>query len=317
MLYPLKFFPIYMERIWGGTGLKQEFGKEIPGGKIGESWEISCRKEAMSRVAIGPLQGKTLAELIRAYGSRLLGTQIPLDRDFPLLLKILDAQDVLSVQVHPEDEFAAQHENSTGKCEVWYVLKAKPGGKIIYGLKPGITRKNFSEALRRGTVEECLNYVEVQAGEVYPVSAGIVHALGAGVMVAEFQQNSDLTYRVFDWNRLDHEGNPRPLHVDKALQVIDFTSVTPPKIRAGEEERKLLTENAYFSLEMLKVSGEKQMVSSGKTFLLGMVSKGRGDLVYQGQKFRINYGDSFMIPAGIGAYSFYGEISVLLGTAKA
>lgn len=318
-LYPLKFYPLFMERIWGGTGLGEEFGKKIPQARIGESWEISCRQDAMSVVSEGPLKGRTLAELIAGYGPELLGTEIPVERDFPLLLKILDAQDVLSVQVHPGDEFAAQYENSFGKTEVWYVLKAKPGAKIIYGLKPGITRECFIEALSAGRLVECLNEVEVRPGDVYPVSAGVVHALGAGVMVAEFQQNSNLTYRVYDWQRLDDRGNPRPLHIDRALQVIDFSS--PPtqgkSVVAGlNRARQLLYHGQHFSLEAVKVSGEESMLSTGKYFVLGLVSQGKGGIAYQGERYDVNYGDSFMIPAGIGEYSFYGDCVLLLCTPR-
>lgn len=318
-LYPLKFDPLFMERIWGGTGLGEEFGKKIPKAKIGESWEISCRQDAMSIVSEGPLTGRTLEELIAGYGPELLGTEIPVERGFPLLLKILDAQDVLSVQVHPGDEFAAQYEHSLGKTEVWYVLKAKPGARIIYGLKSGITRQRFVEALSEGRLAECLNEVEVRPGDVYPVTAGVVHALGAGVIVAEFQQNSDLTYRVYDWQRLDDRGNPRPLHIDRALQVINFSG--PPtqgkSVVAGiDQERQLLYRGQHFSLEAFKVSGEESMLSTGKHFVLGLVSQGKGGISYQGERYKVNYGDSFMIPAGIGEYSFYGDCTLLLCTPK-
>ncbi|HEY8344856.1 MAG TPA: type I phosphomannose isomerase catalytic subunit [Bacillota bacterium] len=318
-LYPLKFYPLFMERIWGGTGLREEFGKEIPSAKIGESWEVSCRPDAMSIVAEGPLKGRTLGELITEYGPELLGTEIPVDQDFPLLLKILDAQDVLSVQVHPGDEFAAQYEHSLGKSEVWYVLKAKPGAKIIYGLKPGITRQRFTEALDSGKLEECLNEVEVQPGDVYPVDAGVVHALGAGIIVAEFQQNSDLTYRVYDWQRLDDCGKPRPLHLDRALQVIDF-SVPPIQGGSGvariRRKRQLLHEGRHFTLEALRISGEEAILPTGQHFVLGLVSKGKGGILYEGERYALNYGDSFMIPAGIGEYSFYGDCTLLLCAPK-
>lgn len=317
MLYPLKFIPVFMERIWGGTGLKEEFGKEIPGDKIGESWEITCRREAMSRVAEGPLAGRTLVELIREYGPELLGTGVPAEKDFPMLLKILDARDILSVQVHPDDEFARVHENSLGKTEVWYILKAAPGAKIVYGLKSWVTREDFCSALEEGRLEECLNEVEVAPGEVYPISPGLVHALGAGIMVAELQQNSDITYRVFDWNRVDEEGRSRPLHVEKALQVIDFGSNPPPSLKPepGRKE-SLLVDNQHFSLTYLQVAGEEKGRSDPGAFALLMIVAGAGGIQHRGKEYPLRSGDSLMIPASLGEYSLYGNLCVLIGSPK-
>ena len=209
MLYPLRFQPLFQGRIWGGNGLFTEFGRSLPRDKIGESWEITCREGAVSQVAAGPLKGKKLTELMAEYGAALLGEKIAAGNGFPLLLKILDAQDILSVQVHPDDGFAAVHEGSVGKNEVWYILKAEPGAKIVYGLRPEVTKEDFVSALKRGQLAACLNEVAVRPGEIYPVPPGLVHALGKGIMVVELQQNSDLTYRIYDWDRVD-AGEPTP-----------------------------------------------------------------------------------------------------------
>src|SRR5690554_7740652 len=228
MLYPLRFQPIYKERIWGGTGFQDELGRRLPGDRIGESWEITCREDSMSKAAEGPLRGKSLAELVRDYGPELLGQKTH-GKKFPLLLKILDAWEVLSIQVHPDSEFAGKHEGCAGKTEVWYILKARPGAKIVYGLRPEITREDFVTALEQSKLERCLNEVEVKQGEVYSIPAGLVHTLGDGIMMVELQQNSDLTYRVYEWNRVDKNGRSRPLHVEKALQVIEFGKL-PPRV---------------------------------------------------------------------------------------
>lgn len=311
MLYPLRFQPICQERIWGGSGLRDEFGRELPGDKIGESWEITCRAEAESRVAAGPLQGKALGELCALYGAALLGEKIAKGNTFPLLLKILDAQDVLSVQVHPDDNFALFHEASAGKSEVWYILKARPGAKIVYGLRPGVTQQDLMAALKRGDLAACLHEVAVRPGEVYPIPPGLVHALGKGIMVVELQQNSDLTYRVFDWNRVDQQGRARPLHIEKALQVIEFGLVPPGPLRP--EGDGLIFANEYFSLAFHRVTTEKTMLQNPEAFTLLTVVAGKGELWHRGKAYPLQYGDSYLLPACLGQYVLRGDLALLLG----
>lgn len=317
MLYPLRFIPIYMERIWGGTGLREEFGRKLPGAKIGESWEVTCRADAMSIVAEGPWQGRRLADLIVEYQTDLLGTEISVDRSFPLLLKILDAQDLLSVQVHPDDEYARVHEDSLGKEEVWYILKASLGAKIIYGLKQGVTRKDLLRALDAGKIGDCLNEVEVKAGEVYPISAGMAHALGSGIMVVELQQNSDLTYRLYDWDRRDDQGRSRPLHIEKALETLSFDAQPSPKACLDLEAReKILAENTHFTLSYLRVSGEERRATNDQAFDLLIVVDGDGGIKCGQEEYPAHYGDSFLLPAGLGEYSLYGQLTLLMGRAR-
>ncbi|NLW08777.1 MAG: class I mannose-6-phosphate isomerase [Firmicutes bacterium] len=318
MLYPLRFEPVLKERIWGGTGLRDELGRELPDGKIGESWEITCREDGDSRVAAGPLQGKYLSELVDEFGPELLGEKIAgtARYGFPLLLKILDAQDVLSVQVHPDDEFAAAHEGCAGKNEVWYILKARPGARIIYGLRPGVTKEEFIAALNRGQLEKCLNEVAVKAGEIYPIPPGLVHALGEGIMVVELQQNSDLTYRVFDWNRLDGQGQARPLHVEKALQVIDFGKAPPRGFSPEEVDDGFSLENEDFTLLYRRVTGENNMSQSPEAFTILTVVGGEGELRHQGRVYPLRYGDSYLLPACLGRYTLCGELKLLFGSAN-
>jgi len=315
MLYPLRFQPIYKERIWGGTGLRDELRRRLPGERIGESWEIACREDSMSKAAEGPLRGKSLAELVRDYGPELLG-QKNHKRKFPLLLKILDAREVLSVQVHPGDEFAGKHEGCAGKTEAWYILKARPRAKIVYGLRPGVTREYFGAALKQGKLEGCLNEVEVKQGEVYSIPAGLVHALGDGIMAVELQQNSDLTYRVFDWNRVDKNGRSRPLQVEKALQVIEFGKSPPQVCQPERGDDSFFLENDCFSLYYHRVTGEKVMRCGPETFAVITAVAGNGEIRHRGKAYSLQYGDSFLLPAGLGEYNLYGEAAVLVGYAK-
>ncbi len=233
MLYPLVFEPIFKERVWGGRKLEKLYGKGIPPGRpIGESWEISDRPSDISVIANGPLKGKDLHWLIENHGTELLGTASPVNGRFPLLIKILDAQDTLSLQVHPPAHKAAGL-GGEAKTEMWYIAEADPHAELFVGLKRGIARDHFEEKLRFGAVAECFHRIPVRTGDAMFLPSGRVHALGAGLVIFEIQQNSDTTYRVFDWNRKGLDGKPRELHVDQALGSIDFNDFEPALV-SGE-----------------------------------------------------------------------------------
>lgn len=315
--YPLKFHPIYKEKIWGGVGLSRQFNRTLPGNHIGESWEIASHAHGESVVSQGPLAGKTLPELIGLYGRDLIGRSLPdtaLSK-FPLLLKILDANDYLSVQVHPDDEYAADHEvGEPGKWEAWYVIAAAPGAEIIYGLKPGTTRESLREAISNGTIQEYLGRVPVKAGDVFDVPAGVVHALGRGVMVAEIQQNSDTVYRLYDWDRVDSIGNRRPLHVKQALDVIQYAgqradAVTGLVIAAPEGKRAIMVANRYFALELLTIDGIMEEATQGERFHLLTCLKGSFEVQCVGRPdshATLDPGVSILIPACIDRYLLSG-----------
>jgi len=220
--YPLKFEPIYKQRIWGGQRLREVFGKDLPPGqKIGESWELADLPEDKSVIANGELAGKTLRSAIGQYPKEITGDEnfaLP----FPLLIKILDAEDVLSVQVHPDPETCQRMGKGEPKTECWYIISAEPGAVIYKGLKKGVTKERFVEAIEKGTVAEMLVKVPVRAGECHFLPAGTAHAIGPGLLIAEIQTPSDTTYRVFDWNRVDDSGKARELHVAEALESINF-----------------------------------------------------------------------------------------------
>ncbi|MEM7347125.1 MAG: type I phosphomannose isomerase catalytic subunit, partial [Chloroflexota bacterium] len=230
-IYPLLFTPVFRDYIWGGRNLETKFGRTIPPGLVAESWEISGHPSSPTTVENGPFAGKTLPDLLTLLQEELVGHRAKpmLARGkFPLLIKLLDANQPLSVQVHPEDSYAQVHENGElGKTEMWYILHAEPDASLIFGLKPGVTPASFRQAIEAGTLETCLHYLPVKAGDAIFIPAGSVHAIMDGIILAEIQQNSDTTYRVYDWNRVGADGKPRQLHVDRALDVINFNQVEP------------------------------------------------------------------------------------------
>ncbi len=238
-LYPLRFEPVLKRYLWGGRRLQTVLGKLLPpGDDYAESWEIADHPAGQSVVAAGSLKGCTLNELVKSHGAELLGKHTPQPR-FPLLFKLLDAQTVLSVQVHPTDAAAAKLvPPDLGKTEAWVVLHAEPGSVIYAGLKPGFNRAALEREVQRGTVENCLHRMEPQAGDCLFIPAGVVHALGAGLVIAEIQQASDTTFRLFDWNRLGSDGNPRALHIEQSLNAIDYEigPVQPQRPRVTTSE---------------------------------------------------------------------------------
>jgi mannose-6-phosphate isomerase len=263
-LYPLTFVPALRDYVWGGRRLETLYGRALPPGIVAESWEISGYSSVPTYADSGSWAGWALPAILSELGERLVGTHgaWALARSrFPLLVKLLDANADLSVQVHPGDAYAQVHERGElGKTEMWYILHADPGTRLILGLKRGTTRDSFRQALASGRVEETLNYVQIRAGEAISVPTGTVHALLAGTVVTEIQQNSDLTYRVYDWNRLGVDGRPRQLHVEKALDVIDFSVPAPgvsvPKVveDSGALRRLELERNRYFVVEKVELS---------------------------------------------------------------
>jgi mannose-6-phosphate isomerase len=222
-MYPLKFKPIFKERIWGGQKLREVFGKELPTGeKIGESWELADLPKDKTLIANGELAGQTIIQAIRRYPSEITGREF-FAGPFPLLIKFLDAQDVLSVQVHPDEQTCKRIDQGEPKTECWYIVSAEPDAYIYKGLKQGVTKAQFTEAITSGHVSELLAKVTVEAGQCHFLPAGTPHAIGPGLLIAEIQLPSDTTYRIFDWNRVDEKGNARQLHIKQALESINFS----------------------------------------------------------------------------------------------
>jgi len=292
--YPLILRPIYKERIWGGQKLKSFFGKDIPDGKkIGESWELSDLPEDKSVVANGELAGSSLDELIKQFPEEMTGDK-SFKLPFPLLFKLLDAQDVLSVQVHPDQETCDKMGIGEPKTECWYVVDAAQGAAIYKGLKAGVTKEMFEEAIEKGTTNELLNEIEVAPGECHFLPSGTVHAIGAGLLIAEIQMSSDTTYRVFDWNRVDENGNGRQLHIEESLESIHF---------GQEEDLAATTVGRLVDCEFFKVdkghrsAGNEVLLSPGKMKML-MIITGNGDFTdVNGEKVEFAAGQTIFIPA--------------------
>jgi mannose-6-phosphate isomerase len=244
--YPLKSVPVFKQRIWGGQRLREVFGKDLPAGeKIGESWEIADLPEGRSTIGNGPLREQTLGDAVRRHVEEITGTR-DFPTQFPLLIKFLDAQDVLSVQVHPDPETCRRMGRGDPKTECWYVIRAEPGAVIYKGFRQAVTREQFAKAIADGTAAELLAAVPVRPGECHFIPAGTVHTLGAGLLIAEIQTPSDTTYRVFDWNRVDDTGKLRSLHIAEALESIHF-DITPDKLPVTTTGRMVDCE--YFKVD--------------------------------------------------------------------
>ncbi len=305
MLYPLAFKPIFQERIWGGRNLERLYRKGLPPqGLFGESWEISDRAEAQSVLANGRLAGKTLHWLMENYERELLGEAKSLNGRFPLLVKILDAEEKLSLQVHPPPH-KASFLHGEPKTEMWYITDARPGAELYAGLRAGTTREEFEARIKSERVAECFHRLPVRSGDAMFLPSGRVHAIGAGLVIFEIQQNSDTTYRVFDWNRKDASGHPRALHVEESLACITFEDFEPKPITFGPGDRKVIVEDPLFRVEVIdfKQSGESVDEPLRTARVLGVV-EGR---VQVGAELELSAGEFCLIPACLGRMAVRSE----------
>ena len=302
-LYPLTFEPILKQRVWGGRKLEQLYQKQLPPGvPVGESWEICDRPEDVSLISNGRLAGKDLHWLIERAGPELLGNAQLHRGRFPLLIKILDAREKLSLQVHPPAGQAAEL-GGEPKTELWYVAQAAPDSELYVGLRRGCTRAEFAQRIRAGTVAECFHRVPVRAGDVMFLPSGRVHALGSGMVIFEIQQNSDTTYRVFDWNRTGLDGKPRDLHIKESLESIDFEDFEPrlvqPRERPGAAHFSSLVSDPLFTVDLAKIKGgESLAIPSGKMQILGIIS-GDVQVGAAGKDVLLVRGQFCLVPASL------------------
>ena len=265
VLPPLTFRPIFKERVWGGRTLETLYGKPLPPGiPIGESWEITDRSGDVSVIAEGPLAGKDLRWVMERHSRDLLGDVKPENGRFPLLVKILDAREKLSLQVHPPPDKASAL-GGEPKTELWYITQAAPGAELYVGLKRGVTRPEFEAKIRTGRVAECFHRVPVRAGDAMFLPSGRVHAIGAGLVLFEIQQNSDTTYRVFDWNRVGLDGKPRELHIAQSIESIDFTDSEPSLVdttasSAGRFKIRPLVRHALFKVDLFRALAKESLI---------------------------------------------------------
>ena len=320
MLYPLKFKSVYKDYIWGGRNL-EKVGKILPEGKIAESWEVSCHPDGISTISNGIFEGLSLVEFIKMMGKDAVGTDIYDNKKvyFPLLLKLIDASDKLSVQVHPDNDYASVNENGElGKREAWYIIAAKPDARIIYDVILGIDKESFINAVNKNEIDNCLNYINVFPGDVIDIYPGIIHSIGAGIVLAEIQQNSNLTYRLYDYDRKDKKGNKRPLNIKKALDVMDFAPNNRKEkalgidlqINSGAYKTFKLA-NKYFSLEIYNVVGEIEENTDGSKFYIYLFIEGEAFVDYLNGVVSVKAGESIFIPASMGEFTIKGSFKAL------
>ena len=303
MLYPLKFKPIFKDKIWGGKRLKTLFNKDFsPLPNCGESWELSGVKENLSVVENGFLAGNNISELIEVYMGELVGERVfeKYGTEFPLLIKLMDTDSYLSIQVHPDDVYALKNHESLGKTEMWIVLDAQPGAEIITGFNRDVTPEEYVEKLESGKLKEILNVEMAQAGDVFYIPAGRIHAIGAGITLLEIQQTSDVTYRVYDWDRKDEEGNYRELHTQQALEVLDFKKYDTYKTDyiLEKDTPAELVRSPYFTTRMMELNNERELdYSFVDSFVIYCCIQGNCMINYTGGVEVMQAGDTVLLPA--------------------
>ena len=313
-LYPLQFIPIFKERIWGGRKLQSLLHKPIVSDTTGESWEISTVEENISIIANGNLKGKSLLEIINDAPAEVLGTKVykKFGTHFPLLFKYLDATADLSIQVHPNDKLAKERHNSFGKTEMWYVVQADEDAKIIVGFKHNSSTEEYLEHLEDNTLTNILNDIKVNEGDVFFLETGTVHALGAGLLIAEIQQTSDITYRLYDFDRLDANGHKRELHVDQAVDAINYNITS--SFKAYSKNINVANEIVscpYFTTHFLPLEGYLKINKTLESFTVYMCVEGSFELQYESVAYHYTKGDTILIPASLQQYSINGKASIL------
>ena len=314
-LFPVKLTPAFKDYLWGGERLKTEFCKNTDLTPLAESWELSAHKDGQSIVAEGAYKGLTLTAYLDVVGKDALGAACEKYDYFPLLIKLIDAKGDLSVQVHPSDEYAMEHEGEYGKTEMWYILDCEEGAALYYGFREDTTREAYESAIKEGRLTEILNRVPVKRGDVFFIPAGTVHAIGAGILICEIQQNSNTTYRVYDYNRRDKDGNLRPLHVEKALAVSDLKkSPALPAIPDGEDV--LLAACGYFEVRRLRFGGSGTVTATPESFTALTVTEGEGILSDGETALSFRKGDTLFIPAQETAFTVTGVCEMILSRAR-
>lgn len=313
-LYPLQFIPILKERIWGGTKLNTVLKKPIISEITGESWELSAVEGDVSIVYNGNLKGKTLTEIIDEFPNELLGTEVykKFGKEFPLLFKYLDAREDLSIQVHPNDELAKKRHNSFGKTEMWYVMQADENARIIVGFKENSSKEEYIKSLEDKTLLTILDSKKAEKGDVFFLETGTVHAIGAGLLVAEIQQTSDITYRIYDFDRIDAKGNKRELHIDLALDAINYNKVNTQK-KYSEEVNKSnkVVDCKYFTTNLITLNGNEKCNNNGKSFIVYMCTEGEFEIEIDNEIYSYTLGDTVLIPASLLNYNLSGNASLL------
>ncbi|WP_286167123.1 type I phosphomannose isomerase catalytic subunit [Clostridium sp. D33t1_170424_F3] len=308
--YPMKLRPVYKDNLWGGERLKKDYNKQTDMTPLAESWELSCHRDGSSVIANGPCAGMTLSAYLEqnpeAAGTR--GVDFP---SFPILFKLIDAKDDLSVQVHPDDAYAMRVEGEYGKTEMWIVLECEPGAKLVYGFRQEMDRETFRRRIAEQTLMEAVNEVPVHKGDVFFIPAGTLHAIGKGIVIAEIQQNSNTTYRVYDYGRVDANGSLRELHIEKALDVTDLEAYRAeqkayPMRKETGGTVTLLADCPYFKTRQITLDGCMDRTVDGGSFEGLFCAEGAAVLRTETEAWELQKGDTMFLPAGLGAYALEG-----------
>jgi len=312
--YPLQFEPILKERIWGGEKLNTILNKPIVSKITGESWELSTVEGDVSVVSNGDFKGRSLMDLIDEMPNEILGTEVykRFGKQFPLLFKYLDAREDLSIQVHPNDKLAKERHNSFGKTEMWYVMQADTDSRIIVGFKEDSSKEEYVKHLNDKTLVSILDDVKAKSGDVFFLETGTVHAIGAGLVVAEIQQTSDITYRLYDFDRKDAQGNTRELHVDLALDAINYNRVeTQKKYDTKADTSNLVVDCPYFTTNFIPLENKVEVAKSGTSFTVYMCIEGSFEIEFNDFKQTYKKGDTVLVPAEINTFILNGKASIL------
>lgn len=309
---PILLKPSTKSYVWGGDKLKKEWGKQSPADNIAESWELSCNKEGESVIVGGEYDGLALSDYI-ARNPMCLGENCKKFEFFPVLIKLIDAKTNLSIQVHPSDDYALKNENQYGKTEMWYIVDCEKGSGVYCGFKKPMPLCVVNDLLEKGEILDCLNFIQVQKGDVIFIPSGTVHAICGGLVICEIQQNSALTYRLFDYNRLDKDGKKRELHIDKALNVIDTALFSVPNqtVKVVNENVKTLVECKYFTTYEMKITKTLIDEVGQDSFVALTAVDGNGEIECNGETFEIRKGDTYFLSAGMGKYSLNGQMTVI------
>ncbi len=309
----LKLRPSYKDYLWGGHRLVDKYNKEFDGDILAESWELSCHPDGPSYIVNGSHAGKTLQEYIDLEGKKVLGNNCQKFEEFPILAKFIDAKDNLSIQVHPDNEYALKNEGQYGKTEMWYIMDCEEGAFLYYGFKKEVSKEEFEERIKTDTLLEVLNAVPVQKGDVLFIEAGTIHAIGKGIVIAEIQQNSNVTYRVYDFGRVGKDGKKRELHIDKAVEVTNRVPISRkntcyPHVASCD----------YFTVDCLNMDGKLMSSVKGSvnedSFVSILIMEGEGTISCKGEEIPYRKGDSFFMSAGSGEYEINGSCEALITT---
>lgn len=312
--YPLLFEPILQDRIWGGQKLKTVLQKNILTETTGESWEISSVQNNISVVTNGLFSNQSLDDLIEKYPVEILGTDIykKFGKQFPLLIKFLDAKEDLSIQLHPNDDLAKKRHNSFGKTEMWYVVQAEPGARIIAGFKQKSSPDEYLHHLKNKTLLDVLQQIEVKTGDVFFLETGTIHAIGAGIVIAEIQQTSDITYRIFDWDRKDANGNERELHTALALQAINYNFVdTKRQYKEITNEPNNIVDCPFFTTNFINLNGEMNYLENKNHFKILMCIEGAFELKVGLDIYNFTKGQTTLVPAALKDFHISGKATIL------